>query len=506
MDFLDPKQRRFHDIRLIVGYVLVAIALALATTILIYQADGYGVKAGKVIQNGLVFVSSAPAPADIFLNGQKYKDVTDTRMVLQSGTYIMRLSRAGYRDWQRALTVEGGSVQHFDYPLLIPRTLVTTKTAEYGSAPPLSLQSPDRRWILNQQPVSGAVFDVYDLKDVKKVSQLKTIFTLQPSLFSLPQDGPQTLELVEWSNDNDHVLVRHIAGDQSEYVLVSRKTPEASLNLTKVLQLTATATLTLQDKKSDHYFVLDGASAGALSTVALDGTRPAPATPMLTDVIAFKSYGADTILYATNTGADDGKVVVRMLASGKSYTIRQVAKSPAYLLQISRYNNHWYAALGVASENHVYEYKDPVESLQNDPSQSLVPVDVMKIAAPNYVAFSDNSQFMVVENGQDFSVYDAENDRSHTYRIDKPLDTPQTNATWMDGYRLRLISGGKVIIFDYDGTNTQELQTALPGLMPFFDTDYKNAYSLDVPKNAPVQAGSGQIEFSVTPLRVTADQ
>ncbi len=508
MDFLDPKQRRAHNIRLIVGYVLVAIALVLATTILIYQANGFGVKAGKVIQNGLVFVSSSPSPATIYLNDQKYKDATDTRMVLQSGTYTMRLTRDGYRDWQRALTVEGGSVEHFDYPLLIPKTLSTTKILDYSAVPPLSTQSPDRRWILNQQPVTdGAVFDMYDLKDPKKIGSARTSITVPTSLFSINQDGPQSLELVEWSNDNDHVLLRHAVGEQSEYILVSRKAPETSLNLTKLLNLTATATLTLQDKRFDHYFVLDSASNGSLSTIALNDNKPEAAVPVLADVVAFKSYGTDTLLYATNTGASDGKVVVRMLENGKSYTIRQLAKTPNpkdYLLELSRYSNHWYVAVGVAAENHVYEYKDPVESMQSDPSLSLVPVDVMKITAPNYVSFSDNSQFLVVENGQDFSTYDAENDRSHTFHIDKPLDAPQVHATWMDGFRLRMVSGGSVTVFDYDGTNVQSLQSALPAYISFFDTGYQVSYAFQTPKSA--NANPGQVEFSATPLRTVADQ
>jgi hypothetical protein len=510
MDFLDPKQRRSHNIRLIIGYVLLAIALGLALRILIYQANGLSVKDGKVVQNGFVFVSSSPSSAKINLtgqaNGQTYNDTTNTRITAQSGTYTLRLSRTGYRDWQRSLTVQGDSIEHIDYPLLVPQTLNTAKLTDYNAPPPLSTQSPDRRWILNQQPgVSGAAFDVYDLKDNKKVSSLKTSITVPTSLFGINQDGAQSLELVEWSNDNDHVLLRHVVGDQSEYVLVSHKAPETSINLTKQLQLTATATLTLQDKKFDHYFVLDPASSGALSTIALDGTKATPAVPVLTDVIAFKSYGTDTILYATNTGASADKVAVRMLQDGKSYTIRQVAKSPTYLLELSRYSNHWYAAVGVASENHVYEYKDPVEALQADPSQSLMPVDVMKVTAPNYVAFSDSSQYVAVENGQDFSVYDAENDRSHTYHVNKPLDAPQVHATWMDGYHLRMVSGGTVTMFDFDGTNIQSLEPALPGYLPFFDTGYQTSYAIDAPKGS-TGTSAIQAEFGATPLRTPEDR
>lgn len=499
MDFLDPKQRRAHDIRLVVGYILIGIALILATVILKYQADGFGVKEGKVIQNGLVFASSSPAPATIWLNNEKFKDTTNTRMVLQSGTFTMRLTRDGYRDWQRALTVEGGSVEHFDYPLLVPKTLSPVKVADYATPPPLMAQSPDRRWIIAQQPLPqiAPAFDMYDLKDPKKVISLTTTITLPASVLGLPQaDAVQSFEVVEWSNDNDHVVLRHINGDQSEYILLSRDEPETSINLTRQLQLPATAKLTLQDKKYDRYFVLDSAN-NVLSTASLGALAPKLVT-ILEGVLAYKTYGDNVILYATTTGATSDKTAIRLYQDKTSHTIRQVAKGPTYLLELSRYSDHWFVAVGAASENHVYVYRDPFEQLQKDPTQNLVPVDVVKLTAPNYVAFSDNSQFIMVESGQDFAVYDAENERSHVYRIGKPLDAPATHATWMDGFRMRMVSGGQMTIFDYDGTNVQSLGATQPAYLPLFDSSYQTLYMLAPPKATSI--------FQATSLRTAQDQ
>lgn len=500
MDFLDPKQRHAHNVRLVIGYVLIAIALALATTVLFYQANGFGVKEGKVIQNGLVFVSSNPGDAAIYLNGQRYKDNSNTRMVLQAGTYTMKLSRDGYRDWQRALTVEGGSVEHFDYPFLVPQNLLPAKVADYNSAPPLVLQSPDRRWMMNQLPGTPASFDVYDLKDPKKVTSLKTTMTVPSGIFGLPQEGVQSLTLVEWSNDNDHVLLQHKVGDQSEYILVSRKAPETSANLTRQLQLAPTDTLTLQDKKFDHYFMLDTAS-GVLSTLSLDEIQP---VQLLTGVIEYKTYGSDMVLYATTSGVNGDKAAIRLLQDGKTYPIRQVAKNPTYILELSSYGGHWLIAAGAPSESHVYVYSDPVEMLQKDAAQALVPVSVLKVTSPNYVAFSDNTQFVMVENGQDFAVYDAENERTHTYHMDKPLDAPQTHATWMDGFRLRLVSAGQTVIFDYDGTNMQTLEPTQPAYLPFFDTSYQTLYTINPPKAA--NAPAGQVNFIATSMHTLKDQ
>ena len=101
MDFLDPKKRRSYHIRLITGYFLVAIVITLGTIIVIYGANGYGInrKTGQIVQNGLVFVDSKPANAEVFLNNVDQHTSTSARLVLPAGNYNMSLKKAGYRDW-----------------------------------------------------------------------------------------------------------------------------------------------------------------------------------------------------------------------------------------------------------------------------------------------------------------------------------------------------------------------------------------------------------------------
>mgnify|MGYP001267623619 CR=1 FL=1 len=69
MDFLDPKKQRQNTIVLYAGYLLIGIAIIISTIVLLYQANGYEVDTkGKLVQNGLVFFSSQPNPATIYLN------------------------------------------------------------------------------------------------------------------------------------------------------------------------------------------------------------------------------------------------------------------------------------------------------------------------------------------------------------------------------------------------------------------------------------------------------
>src|ERR1039458_10357287 len=115
MDFLDPIKVRRHKYRMFAGYALLGVAIFLTTVVLIFLAFGYGGgKNGQIIQNGLVFVSSQPNPAQINLNGNNSGSSTNSRLQLPAGQYTMTLTKTGYRPWVRSLGVEGGSVEHFD--------------------------------------------------------------------------------------------------------------------------------------------------------------------------------------------------------------------------------------------------------------------------------------------------------------------------------------------------------------------------------------------------------
>ena len=152
-----------------------------------------------------------------------------------------------------------------------------------------------------------------------------------------------------------------------------------------------------------------------------------------------------------------------------------------------------------SSESKVYVYKNPVTQL-NSKLGVLVPIAILKTVQPTYLAFSDNARFITSENGSVFSVYDAENDESYTYDTKAPLDAPQAHATWMDGHRLTYVSGGKLLVFDYDHKNVQSLMAASPDYTPFFSSNYKFVDTFALPDPA------GQTVLTTTSLRTPADQ
>jgi hypothetical protein len=489
MDFLDPRKQRQHMMVLLVGYVCIAIAIIIGTIILLYRAYGFGLgKDGQVTQSGLVYVSSAPGGAQIRLNGKLANAQTNARLSLISGDYHLQLERTGYRNWQRDISVVGGAVAHYDYPLLIPSQPSTKTTKTYETAPPLATQSPDRRWVLVEHPEAPATFDVFDLKSPKAAP---IAVTLPANVLSAGSNS--SLQLMEWSTDNQHVLLKHTYEDKTEFIMIDRTDGTKSLNLNQTLNTSPTK-ITLLNKKYDQYYVYD-ATAQSLSTATLNNPS---LTPFLPHVLEYQPYGSDIMLYASSNASGSAKVAIDLLQGGKTYNLREVAAGSTYLLNMTRYNGSWFVALGASSENKVYIYKNPTNQL-NSKAGVLTPIFILKATAPSYLAFSANAQFIAAEAGTQFAVYDAFNDKGYAYDTKAVLDQPQAHATWMDGDRLAYVSGGKLLLFDYDYANAQSLVTASPNYPPFFDTAYKYVDTL-----AP--SADGKTSLLTTQLRTTADQ
>lgn len=497
MDFLDPKKQRAHMIRLIVGYVLIGVAIVIATTILLYQAYGFGIdRRGEVIQNGLVFVSSQPDAAKIYLNTKLEKETTDTKMQIAEGSYRLELQREGYHAWERDIQVKGGRVDHYTYPMLFPASLKTTTVKNYESAPALATNSPDRRWLLIQQPGSLVAFDQYDLRDPKRVIERLEQLTIPASVLSLPGDPAAAWKLAEWSNNNRHVLLEHHASGQMEYVLLDRADPQKSINLTRRLKLEPGMQLTLRDKKHDQYYLFDPA-AGSVTRTTWD--ENADILPELTGVLAFKSYGSNVILYVTQDGAAKGQVASMLQDGDTTYKVREHPEGGPYLIDLVRYDGDWIVAAGSSAENKVYIYKNP-QSFRKAGKKVLVPLHVVKLTAPNYLAFSSNTQILMVENGNTFATYDIENERGYDFTTAEPIDAPNTHASWMDGHRIVYPSGGKLVIFDYDNINRRTLVPMTSAYGPFFDRNYRYLYTV-----APGDSAGREPALTSTPMLVPDD-
>jgi hypothetical protein len=464
MDFLDPKKKRAHAIRLMIGYVLVAIALILATTLLLFAALGYGINrtTGEVTQNGLVFVDAHPEQAKILLNGQD-RGQTDGRFVLETGNYSIELQRDGYRGWKRDFVVNGGSIVRLVYPFLFPSNLeskdILTATT---TTPDVVTESPDRHWAITHYPDALPTFQVVDTSTKLNVSVPITV----PTAIFGTHKGAQTLEFTEWSTDNKHLLLKHLYEGGYDYLLIDREAPEKSINIAQALGRTSTR-VTLRDKQADQLYTLD-ANGGVLQAVNL---KDKSATTVADGVLEYWPYKENIAIYTTAKDASAGKVNVRIKDGSNNYLLREIVVGPKYLLNVAEFDGDMYLIAGSSADGKAYMYRNPLTAFKkNDPSLNI-PLLLLKLDNPDSVTFSANARFVALQAGSKFEVYDAEVKQQYRYDMQLPLDTGQ-KVNWMDGHRMMLVSKGKMEVFDFDGLNRQTLVSTSPAFIPMFDRDF----------------------------------
>jgi len=468
MDFLDPKKKRAHNIRLMIGYCLMSVVLLIISIYFTLSAFGFGVdtKTGQIIQNGLVFIDSKPVSATVYING-KEKDQTDSRLLLPTGRQEVRLQRQGYRPWNYAFDLEAQSVERLVYPVLFPEVLSSSNVASFASNPAFVSQSPDRKWLAVTRPGTANVFDFYDLS-----SKQTTARSIRLPSSVLSSGKGHSYQLVDWAKDNKRLVLRHSFGKKSEYILIHRENEAAAVNLTKHFNGVTLTTLTLRDKDVADFYLHD-TKTRVLSSISFATKRQ---TTVLNNVQQFKSHGKSDILFVT-PGAEKNKVSLAYFDGKTTRTIWSLAAAQSHLLDIARFDNEWFMVAGNDKEDKAYIFRDPFGS--GSTSGKVVPSIAITQDNPQFLSFSPNARFITLQNGKNISMYDAETQRKYMYKT--PIDADsKTKFSWMDGFRLMTIHNKQLVVWDFDGTNAQILVNT--PTLPFFSNNYETLFSISSDK------------------------
>jgi hypothetical protein len=494
MDFLDPRRKRAHSTRLMIGYVLVAIAIGLGTVVLVYSAYGYGVdtKTGDVVQNGLLFIDSKPGGANIYLNKKSINQTSSARLVLPAGDYDLLLKKAGYRSWERKLTLDEHSIARYVYPFLFPVKPVTASLKTYTSAPPLFTESPDHRWVLVQTPPTAEKPANFDEFDINSLTKPPLAVQLPAGVLTNTALPGSALKEVEWSTDNNHLLLLHTFAGGSEFIVLDRNDPPKSFNVNKLFGVNPTK-VALRDKKIGQLYIYQK-DGGIVSLGNTD--NGILAAPILRHVLEFKPYGNNIINYVTDTNVPAGHVQARIWDNGHSYPLYTFQAGNKYLIDTASYSGHTYYVAGSSGSERINLYKDPLNDIRNPAVKKALPMLTLQADGANKVSFSDNARFIALEGGQNFAVYDLETDGHYSYTLKTPL---AAQPEWMDGHRLIAASQGSVFVMDYDATNQQLLVPTATSLGGFFNRDYNQMYTL-----AP-SGGSGSVSLERVDMRADTD-
>ena len=471
MDYLDPKKKRNHKIRLLIGYALFGVVIVIATILMNYLANGYDIdrETGRVIQNGLVYIDTKPSGAEVYLNGEKQRGTTDARLVIPSGTYEIELRKPGYRNWSRSLRLEGGSLRRLTYARLIPETLDTSVATSLRSDPSAVSQSIDKRWLVvsyESEPLNLALVDLDS--DVFSTSQLE----ISEDLVDNPEDG--VLEVVEWAADNRYFLASYTVGKKTEYILVDRENPDRAVNVSDALDdSNRLLEITLQDRKNDRFFVYN-ADQKSLFTASIEDGIDTPS--YLSGVHAYKNFGDDWTLYITDSDEKD-MVEARFKRGDQDILLKLIQEDDSYLLQLARLGNAPIMGISSPVEDRAIVYNDPQNYLDSNPEASIpVATTALRVTDPLDLIISQDSSVIMAYGPSNFATHEFEADRSYNFSAGVELDEGQ-ELRWLDGQHFLFSADGVQTMMDFDGSNRYELVESLLSIGSFFSDDLQEMYT-----------------------------
>lgn len=500
MDYLDPQKKKAHKRRITIGYILFAIVIMFATTVLVFFANGYDIDpdTGEVIQNGLIFVDSKPTNADVYLNGVKQGNQTDARLVVPAGDYDIGVFKPGYRNWTRQLKLEGGSLRRITYPRLIPDTLDTTTALTLRSDPVYSSQSIDNRFFVLSHADDPLDLTLIDIDQAVPVPQSLAI---PASITTLDNTG--AVEIIEWAANNRHFLATYTVGNSVEFILVDSEEPELAVNLTELFGR-PNATIQLNDRRIDRFFVYD---TGSQSVYTATDTSIS-LVPILTDVIEHTNFGSDWTLYVTPTKSKtDTDVQVRFMRGDKDILIQTMPEEDKYMLELAKLGNAPIMAIGSISQERTIVYNDPENFLNSNP-EAIKPVAtaVLRTVKLRDISISSDSSVILAVGSDSFAAYEFEADRSYrTTHGETKVDGTQ-DIHWADGQHYIFASNQTQVVSDFDGSNRYELVTSSPVFGSYFSADVQTMYTITNRQTNEAGTVIAPAQLNATSLLIEADR
>lgn len=495
MDYLDPKKKKAQRIQLMIGYVLLGIAISIATVVFVYLANGYYIdrETGVVIQNGLIYVDSRPETANVFLNGVQQNGTTDARLVVPEGVYDIELRRTGYKSWNRNLRLEGGKLRRLTYARLIPEELNAESVVSLATLPSAVSQSNDKRWLVLAYSNNKLQLQYIDLNRT----------TLALTELPLPLDLitatiPGEWKILEWADDQKVFLAEYRTAEGVEYVLIDRDDPAKSKNVSKLFSNVVFTEVSLRDRKNDLLFLHDTASGNIYRANAGNGQSEL----FVEGAVDYVAYGNDAVLYVTRKDAGEGMVKAVLKKGDTLYPLRDIHADSTYLLEMARNGNALVMGIGSPAENRIIVYNDPINALrQNDFSTLPVPTTVLRVEKPEELTISSDASVILARGGQKFATHEFEEDRTYVFDTEYPITSGQ-ELNWMDGQHIMMgVAENDQLVMDFDGSNQLLLSKSQPTLGSIFDGPINRQFTFN-----PPGADGSAAQLVRTFLRTPADR
>ncbi|MBR5389480.1 PEGA domain-containing protein [Candidatus Saccharibacteria bacterium] len=275
MDEQERIERRAH-VRLIITEVLMFLSVILLVGFLTLIVMGYSFNlkelggSGEVVErSGLVQISSAPAGATIFIDGDApLLLATNASRTMLAGEHEISLSRDGFSGWSKKIVVTEGMMYRLNYPRLFKEEREKEEVMRFYASAEVSDRidkiSEDEKVktyagkikFVSVSPNNEQMMILLD-KELYLVNINDNTPVLK--ILAVPsEDGSSvaeitTIESAEWSGNSERLLAKM----NGEWVVINVRNAKETVWLTKLLSENGVNDIKFENEAGDRLLVLN---------------------------------------------------------------------------------------------------------------------------------------------------------------------------------------------------------------------------------------------------------
>lgn len=457
--FKKPTKRQYLIRRIILSSIATLAVLVIATVAILsmlgFRLDSNN---GRLEQGALLQFDSRPNGADVYVDGHFIGSRTATKQTVVAGTHTVKMTKAGYRDWSRTLTLTAGTLTWLDYIRFVPKELPVQTVTNYPTLARLSI-SPDGRWALAHETADSATFRLADLR----AEEVKTSDLVLPATSYSESQTPDVIHsfnIISWDEDGRYVLVKHLYRDQTEWLVVDTQNSAATVNVTQLLSVNfKDLQFASTNGKSFYGLTNDGAIR------KLDVSAATLSRAFVTHVDSFSMYDNSIISYVGVDPADATSRVAGVYRDGDEvpHILRATTSSDIPLnIVSSRYFSDMYVA--VAEGNVVTVLKGSYPSSIGHDTSSLTKIASLELSGTvSGLSFSPKGGYVVAQSGETFKSYEIEHNRIDVGGIAVAKGQAASSLKWLDVAHLWNDDNGRLTMRDFNGINIFTIMNVEPG-------------------------------------------
>lgn len=475
--YRQPSKRRLLLQRIAV-YGLMTISTVGLVTVLIFIMLGYQFNRndGKIEQGGLVQFETRPSGADVTIDGVNFGSQTSTKSTLTAGSHAIKMTRSGYADWQKTVSVVPGSVLWLNYARLIPSDLKVANVADFATVSSTAA-SEDNKWMAIKEDPSTPVIRLANLtQDTIKMTNLD----LPAASFTHPgADKPQTFTLEKWDPTSRYLLVRHTYEDKLEWIVVDTQNVSETKNITTQLGVNASKVVFSNANSAILYALID-------TTVRkIDVGDNTLSGPLLTNIADFSLYDRSTITYVSLLDPMTRARTIGYYDDGakKARTLRSYSDDgtlPLHLA-IGKYFDDVYAAISYGENIEIL--KGDLPRSDTDTPSVMQPAGTMTLpGGAQYLTIKTDGRFVIAQAGATTATYDLELKKMTTTTL-KGTSEVVKELDWLDNYMPWSDRDGMLRFYEFDGANQHDIMPVTPGFSVTLSPTGKYVYGIVASKD-----------------------